>query len=114
MPLPNNWYHLNGTLADVSANTGFRFTVPQAGYLRRVQTHLGAAITGADAIVSVTIDGAAALSPTITIANASSAEGDVDGAEYFAPVNAGSRIEVTSGGESSTTAELAITLTLSR
>jgi hypothetical protein len=113
MPLPNNWYHLNGTLADVSAASGFRFTVPQAGYLRQVKTHLGAAITGADAVVTVSVDGTN-LAPTITIANTSSAEGDVDGAEYFAPVNAGSRVEVTSDGASSTTAELAITLTLSR
>jgi hypothetical protein len=112
MPLPTNWYHLNGTLADVSAASALRFTVPRTGYLRKVETHLGTAITGADAVVTVSVAGTN-LAPTITIANASSAEGDYDSAEFFAPVTAGQRIEVTSDGASSTTAELAITLTLS-
>lgn len=112
MPLPENWYQLNGQLTDVSAASQLRFVVPTDGYLRKVETSLGGAITGADSVVTVSVDNTA-LSPTITIANASSAEGDYDVGEFFAPVHKGSFIEVASGGESSTTAVLAITVTLS-
>lgn len=112
MPIPTNWYNLSQTMADVSASAGIRFTVPRNGYLRRVDTHLGGAITGADSVVTVSVDGSN-LAPTITVAHTNSAEGDHDFAEFFAPVRKGSRIEVTSGGQSSDTQELAVTLTLS-
>jgi hypothetical protein len=111
MATPKNWYTLNGELADVSTSSQLRFVAREAGYLRKVETLLGAAITGADSIITVTVDGAA-LSPTITIANASSAEGDYDFAEYFYPVKKGSNIEVATGGQSSTTAVLAVNVTL--
>jgi hypothetical protein len=112
MPAPLNWYSLAETLADVSAASAVRFVIPRAGYLRRVDTALGGAITTADAVVTVSVDNSA-LSPTITIANASSAENDHDFAEYFAPVKAGSVVEVASGGQSDTTQPLSITITLS-
>lgn len=112
MPLPLNWYTLPGTLADVSAASQLRFLVPTDGYLRKVETTLGSAITGADSVVTVSVDNTA-LTPTITIANASSAEGDYDSAEFFYPVKKGSWIEVASGGESSTTAVLAVNVILS-
>lgn len=112
MPLPTNWYTLNGELADVSTASQLRFVARSDGYLRKVETTLGAAITGADAVVTVSVDNTA-LTPTITIANASSAEGDYDSAEFFTPVKKGSWIEVASGGESSTTAVLAVNVTLS-
>ena len=112
MPLPTNWYQLDGELADVSAASKLRFVVPTDGYLRKVETSLGAAITGADAVVTVSVDNTA-LSPTITIANTSSAEGDYDIGEFFAPVHKGSFIEVATDGASSTTAVLAVTVTLS-
>lgn len=113
MPLPTNWYHLNAMYADVSTPDRVRFLVPRDGYLRKVQTTLGGAITGADSIITVTINNAAALSPSITIANAASAEGDMDFADYFAPVAAGNWIEVITDGASSTAAQMGITLTLS-
>src|SRR5688572_21544973 len=112
MPLPENWYVLDAMLADVSASSSVIFRVPTAGILRRVETVLGAAITGADAIVTVS-HGASALSPTITIANASSAAGDKDHADFYRQVAAGDIITVASGGESSTTAQLAINVILS-
>jgi hypothetical protein len=113
MPDPLNWYTLNGQLTDVSAASQLRFLAKADGYLRRVGTTLGAAITGADSVITVSVDNTV-LSPTITIANASSAEGDYDVGEYFYPVHKGSFIEVASGGESSTTAVLAINVTLSQ
>jgi len=112
MPLPLNWYTLNGELTDVSAASQLRFVAPTAGYLRKVETVLGGAITGADAVITVSVDNTA-LTPTITIANASSAEGDFDSAEYYYPVKKGSWVEVASGGESSTTAVLAVSVTFS-
>lgn len=112
MPLPNNWYHLNGQLADVSAASQLNFVVPRAGFLRKVETSLGAAITGADSVVSVIVNGTT-LSPTITITQSGSAEGDRDVGEYYYGVPAGAEIEVASDGASSTTAVLAVTLTLS-
>lgn len=112
MPLPNNWYHLSGQLADVSAASQVNFVVPRAGFLRKVTTSLGAAITGANSTITVTVDGVAA-SPTITITQSGSAEGDIDSAEYYIGVREGAEIEVATDGASSTTAVLAISLTLS-
>ena len=112
MPLPLNWYHLQGQLADVSTSSSYRFHVPRSGILRKVETLLGGAITGSDSVVTVSHNGTN-LSPTITVAVASSAEGDVDSAEFFRYVTAGDRIEVATGGQSSDTQELSITLTLS-
>lgn len=112
MPNPLNWYKLSEVLADVSAASAIRFVVPRPGYLRRVDTALGGAISGADAVVTVSADNVA-LAPTITIANASSAENDHDFAEFFTPVKAGSVIEVASGGESTDTQPLSVTITLS-
>lgn len=112
MPFPKNWYTLNGELADVSAASQLRFVAPVSGYLRRVQTTLGAAITGADAVITVSVRNTA-LSPTITIANASSAEGDEDFADYYYPVSKGDWVEVASGGESSTTAVLGVNVVFS-
>lgn len=112
MPLPTNWYHLNAVLADVSTASGVRFVVPRAGFLRKVETTLGGAISGADSVVTVSVNNTA-LSPTITIANSGSAEGDRDFADYYTGVAEGDWIEVASGGESSDAQQLGITLTLS-
>ena len=112
MPAPLNWYSLAETLADVSAASAVRFVIPRAGYLRRVDTALGGAISGADSVVAVSVENSA-LAPTFTIANASSAENDHDFAEFFAPVKVGSVVEVASGGQSTDTATLSITITLS-
>ena len=112
MPLPTNWYHLNDMLADVSTASSVRFVVPRAGFLRKVETTLGAAITVADSVVTVRHNNTA-LSPTITITQSGSAEGDRDSAEYYRGVAAGDWIEVETDGGSTTTAQLGITLTLS-
>lgn len=112
MPLPENWYVKDAMLADVSAASSVIFRVHTAGILRRVETTLGGAITGADSVVTVSKNGVA-LSPTITIANASSAAGDQDSADFYTQVAAGDWITVASGGESSTTAQLAINVIFS-
>lgn len=113
MPLPLNWYSLNGELADVSTASQLRFVAPDNGYLRKVETVLAGAITGADSIITVSVNNTA-LSPTITVAYTSSAEGDYDVGEYFYPIKKGDNIEIATGGQSTDTAVLAVTLTLSK
>jgi hypothetical protein len=113
MPAPLNEYTLTGLLADVSTASAYRWCIPYDGYLRRVETTLGGAISGADAVVTASLDNSA-LTPTLTIANASSAEGDRDVADFNTPVRKGQWLEVASGGESTDTAQLGITVTLRR
>lgn len=113
MPDPLNWYHLSDLMADVSAAGVTRFCVPEAGYLRRVDTTLANAITLADSVLTISVDNVA-LTPTITIPFTGSAEGSTTSTEYFAPVKKGSWIEVTSDGGATTTSILGITLTLSK
>lgn len=112
MPLPLNWYTLNETFADIGTAETLVFVAPVAGFLRKVQTVLQGAITGADDTVTVSIDGVA-LSPTITITQSGSAAGDVDYAEYYAAVKEGSRITVATAGSSTGPQKAGVTLTLS-
>lgn len=107
MPLPENWYTKEAMLADVSTASSHVFLVQTPGILRRVETLLATGITGTDSIVTVSKNGVA-LTPTITITQSGSAAGDVDFAEFYTQVAKGDWITVASGGESSTTAQLAI------
>ena len=112
MPDPLNWYTLNEEIADIGTATVVNFVVPRDGYLRRVASVIAAAITTADDVVTVAVDGTN-LSPTITITQSGSAAGDYDSADYFAPVKKGSRITVSNSGASTGTTKCAYTLTLS-
>lgn len=112
MPDPVNYYHLNGQIADVGTASVAYFVVPQDGYLRQVETVIFGAITTANDIITVAVDGTN-LSPTITVTQSGSAAGDYDSAEFFAPVKKGSRITCTNSGASTGTTPLAYTLTLS-
>jgi|SRR6478609_1132413 len=109
---PLNWYHLPATIADVGTASTVYFTVPRDGYLRQVETVLWGAITGADDVITVTVDGTAA-SPTITVTQSGSAAGDYDVGNYFIPVKQGSRISIANSGASTGTAVLSYTVTLS-
>jgi hypothetical protein len=112
MPDPLNFYTLNAQIADVGTASTVYFCVPRDGYLRSVETTLFTAITGADDVITVTVDGTAA-SPTITITQSGSAAGDYDRGDYFIPVNQGSRISIANSGASTGTSPLAYTVTLS-
>jgi hypothetical protein len=112
MPLPANWYHLAAEFADVATAETLSFVVPRAGYLRKVETVLDAAISAADETITVAKNGSN-LAPTITIAQASSAAGDYDSAEFFVPVATGDRITVTSAGTSTGAAGCPVTVTFS-
>lgn len=112
MSLPLNWYTLNTQIADIGTASSVVFVVPQAGYLRKVCCVLNGAITTADDVITVAVDGTN-LSPTITVTQSGSAAGDYDSAVYFAPVKEGSRITISNSGASTGTAIEAYTVVLS-
>lgn len=107
MPLPENWYVLSGTIADVSETNSTHFLVPTDGILREVTTSISAAISVADATLTVTKNGVA-LSPTIVITASGAAIGDVDRARFYTQVAAGDSITVTSDGNSTTASRAAV------
>lgn len=92
-------------MTDISSAGSVYAAAPVSGYLVRAYSCIGGAITAADCTWTIEINGNAA-DGTATVANASSAAGDVDEIVYSAPawVNKGDTIEWVSGGESSTTA----------
>jgi len=112
MPDPLNWYTLNDEIADIGTADTKLFVAPRAGWLRNVRTVLNGAITTADDVITVSVDGTN-LSPTITITQSGSAAGDTTSTNYYTPVKAGSRILLTNSGASTGTTKIAYTLTLS-
>jgi hypothetical protein len=103
--MPNNWRVLTVQLADISADSSAWIVSPCDGYIKEFYSTISAAITGADCVITLKIGTTAVTGGVITVANASSAAGDVNvvyptGANY---VNKGQVIQVDSGGESSTT-----------
>ncbi len=112
MPSPLNYYTLNGMIADVGTANTYVFVVPRDGYLKEFNSVLQAAISGADDVITVSVDGSA-LSPTITVANSGSAAGDYDFQGFDAPVKKGSRVTVANSGASTGTAPIAYTLVFS-
>jgi poly-gamma-glutamate capsule biosynthesis protein CapA/YwtB (metallophosphatase superfamily) len=101
-------------LADVST-AGQIYVAPGfAGKIKKVTTVLNSAISGANAVLTLKIGGTAVTAGTITIAQASSASGDIDtcvptGANSFTAAQA---IEIETNGASSDTAIVTITLEL--
>lgn len=112
--LPLTWKPMTVRFTDVSApgsvwvHPGFR------GKIRKLSSVLHGAITGADSVITVEIGGTAVTGATLTIANASSAAGDVDTATPTAlnSFTEDQPIEVITSGASSTTAILEVTLWL--
>ncbi len=97
MPRPLSWYNMEMPMADIGTASTVRFLVTQNGYLRKVECTIAAAIATTDAVLTVAHNNTN-LSPTITVAFTSSADGDYDFAEYFRPVKIGDWIEVTTDG----------------
>jgi hypothetical protein len=95
-------------LADVSTAGSAFASAPRRGRIVKVWSILYGPITGADAAVTVKINGTAVPGLALTIAQDGSAAGDVDSAENGSPivaiVNPGDSIEFASDGASSTTA----------
>lgn len=113
MPDPLNWYALSEQIADIGTADSKIFVVPSAGFLRRVETVLAAAITTADDVVTVALNGTN-LAPTITITQVASAAGDYDFAEFYAGVAKGDRITVSNSGASTGVTKCAVNVVLSK
>jgi hypothetical protein len=84
------------------------------GKIKRATSCLGGAISGADAGLTLKISGTAVTGGTITIANGSSAMGDVDeciptGANHFTPAD---HIEIETDGASTGTQPVTVVLEL--
>jgi hypothetical protein len=105
---------LNGTIADVSTASSIFFVMPFAGTIKKLQTLLTGAITGADAAITVKKNGSAVSGFGVTVANASSAAGDVDTDTQDVTVAAGDYIEVITDGGSTGTVPLVVQLTLAK
>lgn len=99
-------------VADIGTAAHTRFIARQAGYLRRIQVQLSAAITGADENITVQIDNATAV-VVGTIAQAGSAEGTLLSKDFFLPLKAGSNIEVVNDGASTGVTPATIVVTCS-
>lgn len=98
------------TITDVS--TAGQVYIPvngqMAGEVVEIRTVLNGAISGADAVITPKIGGTAMTGGAITIANASSAAGDVDSSTPSAAnvVSAGDAIEIETNGASTGTVEV--------
>lgn len=109
---------LNATIADVStAETLYiPVTTGSEGKVTQIRTCLGGAISGADSKVVVSAN--STVLGTITIANTSSAAGDIDTLDVTSPtagyVKAGDYIKVACGGESTGAARGCVTIDIIR
>jgi hypothetical protein len=110
MPQPLNYMYQNAQIADLGTATTVYFNAPQAGWLREITLTLFAAITGADDVVTVAVDGSTV--GTVTVANSGSAAGTTYTLQMNAPVRRGSRITVANSGASTGTAPVAYTLAI--
>lgn len=101
-------------MADVSAASKAYIIPGFRGKIRKVNTVLGGAITGADSVVTVKINSTAVTGGTITVANSGSAAGDVDTCTPTAlnTFTATDILTFDSDGASSTTQPLYITAIL--
>ncbi len=105
---PIDEFVISGRMADVAATTPVAWLVsPCKGKIRRAYTVVEGTTNGAP-VLSFAIDGATALTDTLTIASAGGA-GDVDSVSFSQAESAlgalleGSKISVTSDGAGSTT-----------
>ena len=104
-------------MADLSTASSAFCVSPWRGKITRVYSVIGAAITGADAVWTVEINGTAVTGISVTVANSGSAAGDVDSDEPTASdnyVNEGDVIEFVSDGASSTTSPVMFTAVIER
>lgn len=112
-----NKIFVTGEIADVSTASSVRIPIvdDMEGEVVNVTTVLGGAIATADAVITVS-KGNSSMG-TVTIANSSSAEGDIDtldptSANRF--LVAGDWLELTTNGASTNTVPVGFTVTIKR
>jgi Tfp pilus assembly protein PilX len=100
-------YVVQARMADVATTTSCWAVAPCKGRVKRMYSVVHGTTSGADAVITVAIDGATALTDTLTIADASTA-GTVDSVEFsqgeaLTSVLEGSKIDIDSDGGGGTT-----------
>ena len=120
MVLPNNRSltecSVSAYMADISTASSAFVVAPFRGKITRVYSVIYAAITGADAVWTLEINGTAVTGVSVTVANSGSAAGDMDSGTPTALnyVSEGDRIEFVSDGASSTTSPTTFTAVIER
>jgi len=111
-------YTLNATITDVSSAGQVYIPVPDGfgGDIVEIRSALNGAISGANAVLTAKIGGTAVTGGVITIANASSAAGDVDvcrpsGANTVAD---GGSVEIETNGASTGSVSVFLTVVVRR
>jgi hypothetical protein len=106
--------YLTVYMADVSTASSAFVAIPSACQLLKIVSALGVAITGADAVLTVEVNGTAVTGNTWTITQSGSAPGDLDTYEPASPTDLveGDVLEIISDGASSTTAPMIFTVYL--
>ena len=95
---------LHARIADVSTASSEYIYIPETGILTAVYCTISAAITGADATISVAASLGGAQATTLTITQSGSAIGDIDSSTGLSTaVTAGQVLEIGTNGQSSTT-----------
>lgn len=106
VPRPISEIAVSANLVDISTASSCFTVAPCRGRIVRAYSTIYGAITGADAVWTMEINGTAITGVSVTVANSGSAAGDVDiglpTAESTARVNEGDTIEFISDGASST------------
>jgi hypothetical protein len=105
VPRPISEMAVSAYLADLSTASSCFTVAPTRGRIVRAYSTILNAITGADAVWTLEINGTAVTGVSVTVTQSGSAAGDVDVGNPTALnyVNEGDTIEFISGGESSTT-----------
>ena len=108
---------LTGEITDISTASSVRIPIvdDMEGEVIDVRTVLGGAIATADAVVTVSKNNASM--GTITIANSSSAEGDIDSLQSTSAnryLVAGDWLELTTSGASTNTIPVGFSVTIKR
>jgi hypothetical protein len=115
---PLTEYHVSAYYADLSTAGSTFVVAPFRGRITRVYSVIHAAITGADAVWTMEINGTAVTGVSVTVANSGSAAGDMDSDEptslATSTVNEGDVIEFVSDGASSTTCPVTFTAVIER
>lgn len=113
---PLDRFFLTGEIADVSTAGQIYIPAPSDGAITLVQSCINGAISGADADLTVKINGTAVTGGTITIAQSGSAAGGVDSCTPSALnyVKQGDNIEIETDGASTGTVRAGVTVTISR
>ena len=105
VPRPISEAYVSAYMADLSTASSAFTVAPQKGRIVRAFSTIFNAITGADSVWTMKINGVAITGVSVTVANSGSAAGDVDTGNPTAlnVVNEGDTIEFVSDGASSTT-----------